>query len=83
MEASYFLVLMIAENSEEDERTKKILEFCSVARTRSEIQEFLGLKSRKNFREKVLNPLIKGGLLKLTLPNKPTSPNQKYYSEKK
>ncbi|WP_427337979.1 hypothetical protein [Caloranaerobacter sp. DY30410] len=25
---------------------------------------------------------IKGDLLKLTIPNKPTSPKQKYYSEK-
>jgi len=25
--------------------------------------------------------LIKGGLLKLTMPDKPTSPNQKYYSK--
>jgi len=34
-------------------------------------------------REKILNPLIKGHLLKLTIPDKPTSSNQKYYCEKK
>jgi len=38
------------------------------------------MKSRRYFREKILNPLIKGGLLKLTIPDKPTSPNQKYYT---
>ncbi|WP_369426534.1 hypothetical protein [Clostridium estertheticum] len=26
--------------------------------------------------------MLKGGLLKLSIPNKPTSPNQKYYNDK-
>jgi len=66
----------------EGDRTKEILEFCGVARSRSEIQNFLGIKDRKYFTTKILNPLVKGGLLKLTIPEKPTSPNQKYYSDK-
>jgi len=66
-----------AETKEQD-RTREILEFCKAARTRSEIQDFLGIKSRKYLRAMILTPLIKGGLLKLTIPNKPTSPNQKY-----
>ncbi|WP_242990246.1 RNA-binding domain-containing protein [Acetobacterium bakii] len=64
----------------EDERTKEILEFCKTPRSGIEIQEFIEVKSRRYFREKILNPLIKGGLLKLTLPDKPTSPKQKYYA---
>lgn len=40
------------------------------------------LTNRDYFRKNVLNPLLKGGLLKLTVPDKATSPNQKYYSEK-
>ena len=43
----------------------------------------MGFKHRGYFRRKILNPLIKGGLLKPTIPDKPTSPNQKYYSEKR
>ena len=46
------------------------------------MQEFTKLKHRENFRSNVLNPLIKGGILKLTIPEKPTSPNQKYYSDR-
>lgn len=62
------------------DRTKEILEFCEIPRSRGEIQDFIGMKSRRFFSERVLNPLIKGGLLKLTIPDKPTSPKQKYYS---
>ena len=55
-----------------------ILEFCKTARTRGEIQSFLGLKHREHFRKDILNPLIKRGKLKLTIPDKPSSPNQRY-----
>lgn len=64
-----------------DEEIKRILEFCRIPRRRSEIQDFLNLKNRDYFRKEILNPLIKGGLLYPTIPDKPTSPNQKYYSE--
>lgn len=64
-----------------DDGIKALLEFCSIPRTRNEMQEFMQLKNREYFRKKILNPLIKGNLLKLTMPDKPTSPNQKYYSD--
>jgi len=58
------------------------LEFCEYPKSRSEIQNFVKIKDTKYFRKNILAPLIKEGLLKLTIPNKPTSPKQKYYSEK-
>ena len=64
-----------------DEEINKLLEFCKVPRSRSEMQKFMQLNHREHFRTKVLNPLIKGGLLKLTIPDKPTSPKQKYYTD--
>lgn len=64
-----------------DEDTEKLLEFYTIPRTRNEMQEFMNFKNRDDFRKSILNPLIKGGLLKLTVPNKPTSTKQKYYSE--
>lgn len=70
----------VEDEDEEDRETKDILEFCKIPKSREEIQQFVGIKSTSHFRRKVLNPLIKGGLLKLILPDKPTSPNQKYYS---
>lgn len=67
----------------EDQANKqitKILEFCEKPRSRAEIQEYMGLRNGDNFRINIINPLIKGELLKLTVPDKPTSPKQKYYS---
>lgn len=46
------------------------------------MQVFMNLNNRGYFRKKILNPLIKGGLLKLTIPDKPISPKQKYYYDK-
>ncbi len=64
-----------------DEGIIKLLKFCMIPRSRKEIQEFMNYSNRGYFRTIILNPLIKGGLLKLTMPEKPTSPKQKYYSE--
>lgn len=65
-----------------DDEINKLLEFCKVPRTRIEMQGFLKLHHREHFRTKFLKPLINGGLLKLTIPDKPTSPKQKYYSNR-
>lgn len=64
-----------------DEDLKSLLEFCKTPRSREEMQRFLNLSHRGYFRRTIINPLVKGGLLKLTIPDKPTSPKQKYYSE--
>ena len=66
-----------------DQEIRALLEFCEIPRSRKEIQDFIGLTGRRHIRTKILNPLIKGGLLKLTIPDKPTSPKQKYYSKKR
>ena len=57
-----------------------ILDFCREARSVPEIMEMFGLDSRTSFRRKYLNPLLENGKLKMTLPDKPKSKNQKYYS---
>ena len=66
----------------QDERMKKLLVFCEHPRSRSEMQNFTGLKDREYFRLNILIPLINKGLLFLTVPNKPNSSTQKYYSKK-
>ncbi|MFH1282635.1 MAG: RNA-binding domain-containing protein [bacterium] len=66
----------------QDERIKKILIFCNKPRTREEIQNFIEIQNRDYFRKRILNPLIEKGLLSPTIPNKPNSPKQKYYSKR-
>jgi hypothetical protein len=46
---------------------------------KQEVPKYMKLENREYFRKSVLNPLIKAGLLKLTMPEKLTSPNQRYY----
>lgn len=44
-----------------------------------QIMERLGLSHRQTFRENYLTPAINAGLVKMTVPDKPNSRNQKYY----
>jgi ATP-dependent DNA helicase RecG len=69
-------------HDENQDTTIKLLEFCKEPKTRVEIQEFLDIKSRSYLNQKIMRPLIEEGSLKLTIPDKPTSKNQKYYSNK-
>ena len=57
-----------------------ILDFCKEAKSIPEIMEKFGFDSRTSFRRKYLNTLVKEGRLKMTLPDKPRSKNQKYFS---
>ncbi len=56
-----------------------ILEFCKHARTRQEIQDYVGIKNRGHFIKTILNPMTEKGLLLLLYSDKPNSPKQKYY----
>ena len=55
-----------------------LLDYCTEARTRAEIQAFCEISSRDYFRNKILLPLINSGRLKPTIPDKPRSSKQKY-----
>ena len=45
----------------------------------NEIMKKLGIKSKETLRTNYLDPAINEGLIKLTIPDKPTSKNQMYY----
>ena len=66
--------------TEQVEKQESLLEFCRTPKSTSQIMAFLGLKHREHFRSEILQPLLKKGLLKLTIPDKPTSSKQKYYT---
>jgi len=69
----------IPQATPQDEKERKIIEFCQIPRSRKEISEYIKIKDRKYLKE-ILDQMIKKGLIKMTLPNKPTSPKQKYLS---
>lgn len=54
-----------------------LAEFCSTPRTRDEIVAFFG-KSKNYVMSQIVSPLVKSGKLKMTMPEKPKSPNQKF-----
>lgn len=53
----------------------------NVPLTAKELMEKLNIKSKDTIRNKYLHPAIKQGLIKLTIPEKPNSKNQRYYKE--
>ena len=59
-------------------QAEEILAFCMIARTKAEIIAHCGLNDSKNFTQKYIRPLLESGLLRMTKPDKPTSPAQKY-----
>ncbi len=61
-------------------KSQALLLFCKTPRTRQEITDFLGVASASYAMRKYIRPLLASGQLRLTLPDKPQSSKQKYYS---
>ena len=66
------------EQVKEQVNLNELLEFCKTPRARAEMQEFCGIQGRKKFNSHFLYPLLESGKLSMTIPNKPSSRNQKY-----
>ena len=60
------------------ETMNEVLAFCEQPKSLTEIMIRLGLKHRNNTKNRYINPLIEGGFLEMTIPEKPNSKNQKY-----
>ena len=56
----------------------EIIRLCDVPRKLSELMEALGISSRGYFKTHHLDPLIAGGVIRMTNPDKPRASNQKY-----
>lgn len=65
----------------EDINIKKLLDVMDskMPLSAKEIMEKLNIKSKETLRNVYLDPAIKKDIIKLTIPDKPTSKNQKYY----
>lgn len=56
----------------------EILRKCIEAQSIADLMAIAGRTNRTKFRDQVLYPLIENGLISMTIPDKPTSSNQKY-----
>ena len=70
-------------NSEVSEYVKRMLAVMEydVPYTSNSIMEALGLKSKETLRNNYINPAMELGLIKMTLPDKPNSRNQRYVKQ--
>lgn len=59
-------------------QAENLLQFCVTPLSTREIMQHFGLSHRESFRDTLLLPLIAFGKLALTIPDKPSSPNQRY-----
>ena len=55
------------------ENISRLLQYTSKA-----LMEKLGLKSREGFRRNYLHPAVEANLIRMTIPDKPNSRNQRY-----
>jgi predicted HTH transcriptional regulator len=64
------------------DQADELLQFCAIPRSTKEMMQHLGLSHREHFRDTLLLPLIASGKLAVTIPDKPSSPNQRYITVK-
>ena len=56
----------------------ELFRMCKTAQAITVLMNLFNWKDRTKFKKKFINPAIKLNLLSMTLPDKPSSPNQKY-----
>lgn len=64
----------------EEKGIQDLLEFCAQPKTKIEIAEYMGVKTLYYVMKKYVNPLLRSGKLAMTLPEKPQSKLQRYYT---
>ncbi|MCD7833667.1 MAG: Fic family protein [Lachnospiraceae bacterium] len=73
-------VQMVEESSQQSEYVRKLLGVMeyNVPYTGKTLMDRLGLKSRETFRRNYIHPAIELGLVRMSIPDKPQSRNQRY-----
>jgi ATP-dependent DNA helicase RecG len=59
-------------------KQRETIEFCTVPKSMTEIQNHFRFSNRTYFKRKTLDPLIDGGIIEMTNPENPKASNQKY-----
>lgn len=60
-----------------------IMELMQEERLAKELRQAMGMKDSTYFKKTMLDPLLAEGIIAMTLPDKPTSPNQMYFLTEK
>lgn len=60
---------------------REIINYCITPRSREELANRFGFSTASYFKKTYISPLIEDGRIKMTIPEKPKSKFQKYYSE--
>lgn len=82
MTVKEFNEALVYSNKAPVEALDRIIIYCEEPKTAIQIMNYLGYKNIKRFRRDYIKPLVEKGILKMTIPDKPTSRNQKYISSK-
>ena len=61
-----------------NEKLEKILHFCHKPKQRKDILKEIGLVNNVKNYDTYVAPLVKMGWVRMTIPDKPTSPKQQY-----
>ena len=78
-----FKVIFYKKTTVQDENSdleQEILDYCRTPRSREELADRFGFEAPSYFIKTYIYPLIDAGMIKMTLPDKPKSKYQKYYS---
>ena len=77
------ILLSEKESKNISEKVNKLLEVIDydIPLSAIELMNRLKIKSKETLRDSYSKPAIKNGLVKMTLPDKPSSKNQRYYKK--
>ncbi|WP_455721679.1 ATP-binding protein [Agathobacter sp.] len=77
----YKYVSDVEKQKEYELNNDELVLFCKTPRTRKEIGEFLGLSSVTYAIQTYVMPLVEKGIIKMSIPDKPSSPKQLFYAD--
>ena len=70
----------VCEQDDEQDLIADIIRFCVTPKSSNEIIVQFDMPNRSYFKRHFLDKMLKTGMLKMTIPEKPSSKKQKYFS---
>ena len=79
---TFYNDLSVQDKTQEANRPIDLLDFCKTPRTRQEIADYLGIKTVFYVMQHYVKPLLDSDRLRMTMPDKPKSSKQMFYTVK-